>query len=243
MEPHKPRNLLWDIESTSLNATFGTILCIGYKWEGEKAPTVISILDGKKKKSSMLDDKQVVRKFAEVFESADYHSTWYGERFDLPMLRSRMIKHELAPLPPKPHLDLWKTARYKFKLHSNRLMAWEQFLGLTEHKTAIDFDAWLNAAQGNKAAVAEVLDHCTKDVQVLEGVYNRLRPWMDVVPAYGLFSGEEGVCPSCGSAATVRRGYKVAMTRMYAQFRCRDCGHWFRGCKALVTTQTRHGGM
>src|SRR5678816_4274910 len=37
--------LLWDIESTGLKGDFATILCIGYKWYGERTTKVISIMD------------------------------------------------------------------------------------------------------------------------------------------------------------------------------------------------------
>ena len=38
-----PKILFWDIESTHLCADFGVVLCIGYKFLGDKAPTIIRI--------------------------------------------------------------------------------------------------------------------------------------------------------------------------------------------------------
>jgi len=74
-----PKVLIWDIETTNLRATFGTILCIGWKWEEKPKVNIPTILDGGK---GMLDDKQLVQDFAEVFNSCDYHVTWYGEKLD-----------------------------------------------------------------------------------------------------------------------------------------------------------------
>lgn len=238
----QPKILFFDIESTGLNATFGTILCVGSKWHGEKKVAVPTILD---KKGSMLDDKALVLEFSKTWEQADYVVSWYGKRFDVPMLETKMLKHKLGPLAPKYHLDLWEAARKQFKLHSNRLAAFEQFLGTSDQKTNIDFDSWLRAAHGDKAAIEEVVDHCRKDVLVLEQVFDRLRPWLDKEPPRALFTGEKDKCPSCGSAHIERRGFKVAATRLYQQLHCSDCGRWFRSVKAIAKsdyTGSRHTG-
>lgn len=227
----KPRILLWDIETTNLTATFGVILCIGYKWRGESKPKIITILDDEHR--DMLDDKRLVKRFAEIFEQADWHVTWFGIGFDLKMLNSKLIQHGLKPLPPKPHIDLWKTARSKFKLHSNRLAVWEEFLGTSQKKTPITFEAWRRAALGDRKALRQVKEHCEIDVQVLEEVYERMKPWVDEEPRLQLVSAaSDSACPSCGDLNITKRGYKVAATRIYQQYVCRVCGKWFRSKKA-----------
>lgn len=232
----EPKILFFDIESTGLNATFGTILCIGHKWFKQKNVYVPTILDDAK---SMLDDKALVRDFADTWNEADYVVSWFGKRFDVPMIESKMLKHKLGPLAPKYHLDLWEAARKYFKLHSNRLAAFEQYLGTESSKTAIDFDSWLRAAHGDKKAIAEVVDHCRKDVMVLEEVFVRMRPWLEKEPPRALFTGEQDACPSCGGKHIEKRGYKVAATRMYKQLHCLDCGKWFRSAKAIAKSDYR----
>lgn len=233
----KPKILLFDIEATGLNAAFGTILCIGSKWHGEKQVAVPTILDANK---DMLSDKKLVADFAKRWNEADYVVSWYGKRYDEPMIQTKLLRHKLAPLSPKPHLDLWFTARYQFKLHNNRLAAWEQFLGTEHSKTPIDFESWLQAAHGNKAAIAEVVEHCRKDVLVLEEIFDKFRPWIKGQPASQLFGADSDVCPSCGSKHVQKRGYKVAATRIYQQYQCNDCGKWFRDAKALKTVPLRN---
>lgn len=233
-----PKVLVWDIESTSLNATFGTILCIGYKWLDSPEVTVRTILE--KKNKNFLDDGYLVAEFAKVFDEADYHITWYGDRFDLPMVRSKLIKYGQPPLSPKPSLDLWRPARKFFKFHSNRLAVWEQLLATPDSKTPIDFDSWLRAAHGDKEAIAEVVDHCEKDVLVLEEVYLKMRPWLDNEPVRALFTEDEGdACTTCGSLNVVKRGFHTATTRVYQRYQCKACGHWFRGTKSVYGVQFR----
>lgn len=222
-----PNILLWDIETTNLEATFGTILCIGWKWLGGERVHIHSLFDDGK---DHLDDHTLVKKFAQVFDKADIHVTWYGDRFDLPFVRSKLIKYGEPPLPPKPHLDLWKTARYRFKLHSNRLAVWQEYLECKQSKTPIRYDDWLKAAVGDKRALAAVKEHNRRDVLVLEEVFNKIRPWLEKEPARGLFYKQsiDLSCPSCGSTNIKRRGFQVAITRKYQRFQCFDCGKWMK---------------
>ena len=53
--------LIYDIETTDLNAYWGSLVCVGYKWLGDKNPTVISILDYPGE--DVIDDSKLVEAF------------------------------------------------------------------------------------------------------------------------------------------------------------------------------------
>lgn len=227
----EPRILFFDIESTNLNATFGTILCIGYKWLGNPKVHVPTILQYSK--NNFLDDKGLVQSFSEVYNSADYSCGHYAQRFDVPMIQSKLIKYGLPPLAPVPLIDTWRVVRDNLKLHSNRLATIQEFLGCKHAKTGINFDDWLQAAHGNKKALKEVVEHCRLDVLVLEEVFLKLRPLMKNEPARRLFTDTpNGSCISCGSNKIQARGYQVAKTRKFQRFQCQSCGKWQRQNKA-----------
>src|SRR5262245_60717008 len=122
----EPKILFFDIESTGLNATFGTILCIGYKWWGQPKVHVPTILDYSK--NNLLDDKGLVREFAKIYEQADFCCGHYASRFDVPMIQSKLLRYGLGPLPPVPLIDTWRVARDTFKFHNNRLATIQGFL-------------------------------------------------------------------------------------------------------------------
>lgn len=220
-----PRILSWDLESTNLNASFGTILAIGWKWLDQKKVYVPTILETNKK--GMLDDQELVRQFSNVYNEADAAVTWYGSRFDLPFVQTKLIKYGLPPLKPVPEIDLWKTAKYRLKLHSNRLATVSEYLGVEHRKTPISFDAWMRAAQGDKKALSEVKEHCRLDVLVLEEVFLKLRPLVREEPSWYLGM----VCPSCGSAHLQSRGTYPTKTRRYKRVQCQSCGTWSRSRK------------
>lgn len=226
----EPRILFFDIESTGLNATFGTILCIGWKFLGESKVYCPTILDHSK--DNLLDDKGLVRQFSEVYETADYAVGHYASRFDVPMIQSKLLKYKLSPLPPVPLIDTWRVLRDNFKLHNNRLATAQGFLNLPHSKTPLDFDAWLQASHGHKPSLRKIVEHCRLDVLVLEEAFIRLRPWIRNEPSRSLFDPSNGTCVSCGSDKLQRRGFLTARTRRYQRYQCTACGRWQRENKA-----------
>jgi uncharacterized protein YprB with RNaseH-like and TPR domain len=227
----EPKVLFWDIESTGLNATFGTILCIGYKFLGDPQVHVPTILDGRKR-GSMLDDKRLVERFAKIYNHCDYSVGHYSSRFDLPMVRSKLLKWGLPPLQPKPHIDTWWIARRELKLHSNRLAVLQDFLGCKAAKTPLKPDDWIQAAHGSKEALAYIVEHCHADVLVLEEVFLKLRPLAKEEPSRALFGPIGDGCITCGSTHVTRQGFKIAKTRRYQQWQCQACGKWMKSVHA-----------
>jgi uncharacterized protein len=228
---NEPKILFWDIESTALNATFGTILCIGYKFLNDPQVFVPTILDGRKR-GSMLDDKKLVERFAKVYNHCDYSVGHYSSRFDLPMVRTKLLKYGLPPLAPKPHIDTWWIARRELRLHSNRLAVLQDFLGCKAAKTPLKPDDWIQAAHGSKPALEYIVEHCHHDVLVLEEVFLKLRPLAKEEPNRALFTMDTDGCPGCGSHHVTKQGFRVAKTRRYQQFQCQDCGKWTRDVHA-----------
>ncbi len=223
----EPNILFFDIESTGLNATFGTILCIGYKWSHKPKVHIPTILDYSKQ--DFLDDKGLVKAFAAEYEKADFAVGHYASRFDIPMIQSKLLRYGLPPLAPVPLVDTWRVARDTFKFHSNRLATIEGFLGLPHSKTPISFDDWLQAAHGSRKALKQVVEHCRQDILVLEDAFHRMRPWMKNEPNRHLFvSGDQSACISCGSSNLQNRGYAITRTRKYQRHQCTECGKWQR---------------
>lgn len=225
----QPRILFWDIESTGLVANFGRMLCFGYKYLGDPKTHVISVTDFKKPfLHKHHNDYHVVEAAKRVLEQAGAWCTWYGSRFDVPFVQTRLLKHGLTPLPsPFPHIDGWRIARDKLKLSSNRLASVSDFLGL-EDKTPLNGEIWNNASAGDPKAIKYVVEHCRQDVVVLEQAYLKLRPLITSHPVLRkLDTDSQNPCAVCGEENTkIKRGKRVAVNKVYQQYQCRGCGHW-----------------
>ena len=220
-----PRILVWDIETTNLKASFGTMLAVAFKWYEEPKTYVKTILDYQKK--GMLDDKPLVEDFKEIYAEADYTVAHYGKRFDKKFLNTKCLKHGLGPVPDIPMIDTCQVAWDNFLMHSNRLAAWLEYLDCQHEKRAMRTDDWLHAAHGCPKAMKAVKDRAKYDVLGLEEVFRHMRPWIKNEPARGLFVDGIG-CISCGSTKLQHRGSQTTRTRRYARLHCQDCGKWQR---------------
>ena len=228
--------LQWDIEATQLDADMGFMVSFGWKMYGERWPHAISIHKTTQWANDPTNDEGLVRQAVDILSNADIWVTWYGARFDVPFVDSRLIVHALPPLPPVPHIDLWRIAKYQLKLTSNRLANVSEFLGL-EEKTPLTKRIWTRAASGHRGSLEYVAQHCRQDCEVLGQVYERLRPLAHAHPNLALLIDEptDGkpaptYCPICGAKDRMVYGReRISRVSRIQLYQCRACGGWSQG--------------
>ena len=230
--PPKPRILFYDIEATNLNADFGYILCIGYKWFGEKKAHVISINDFKQFEKKRTCDREILKAFSWIIKHADMVVYQYGCRYDEPFINTRCLIHNLPPIPRVKFLDTWKVARERLKLHSNRLATMIEAFNIKEKKTPLNGPIWIDAGAGYPKAIEYVKKHCLQDVLSLELVYMKIRALSEKYhPSVPMMMGKSYGCVYCGSEKIVKFGYAYTNKQCIQRLRCKVCGGDFRGGK------------
>lgn len=216
--------LLLDIESSNLAANFGFPLCVGYMWLNDKKAQAPSLIEYPG--SNNTDDSKLMQHMYDVMVEADQWVTWYGKKFDIPFLQSRMLKHGIGVLPPTPHVDGWEIARNKLKLNSNRLKSVENFLELEEKfgiaKTELKPEMWIRAMAGDHKAMKYIQEHAIQDVLVLKEAYLLLAPLTVRLPRVA----EYGRCAFCGGSLRDRGGIARTGKRAGVRLQCRECGKW-----------------
>jgi len=224
----KPKILLFDIEASNLSANFGFAICVGYKWLGNKKVYCPSVLDFKNSfKKDCTNDKELMLALEPVFDQADGIISWYGSRYDMPFLQTRRLMHDLQPLKIAPHIDAWRIARNHLKFTSNRLETVSRSIpAIKDHKTPLNSSSWIKGAAGHKASIHYIIEHCKKDVLVLEETFLKLKPFATNLPNFSMLSGVRQ-CPSCGSSNYTHQGIRANHRTLQAQLKCKDCGHWF----------------
>ena len=218
----------FDIETTNLNANYGYVLCVAWKHLGERSIHYVSIDQSKSFAKDPTNDADVVFRASKELAKSDIVCGWYSSRFDWPFLQSRLLTHGLPTMPPIPHVDLWRTAKYQMRLNSNRLASVAEFLGL-EEKTPIRSREWIRAMAGKRQSLKYVIDHCKQDIVVLEQAYRKMRPLMKGHPNVNLVDPKESACPVCGSDAIQRRAFMIASVTRTQRYHCQSCGAWSRG--------------
>jgi hypothetical protein len=133
-------------------------------------------------------------------------------------------------------------ARRKFKFASYKLAHVSTQLGLEGKAETGGFELWVQCMAGDPKAWKKMRDYNVQDVHQTEQVYNRLLPWIDNHPHFGLFGPRfqtEDRCQRCGSPQLMRRGYYVTNVGRYAKFRCEECKSYSRGRKRVGTVDAR----
>jgi len=172
----------FDIEASGLKANFAVMLswCIKVV---DKKTIWWDVLTGSDLASGNAD-RRIVESCIAAMEKCDRVVTQYGSRFDIPFVRTRALKWNI-PFPTYGtlyHTDVWRIARNKLCLHSNRQDAIAEAILGRNIKTRIHPDIWqkvqFGSADERKKALAYVLDHNKKDVKQLEANYLKLVPFI-----------------------------------------------------------------
>ena len=67
------------------------------------------------------------------------------------------------------------------------------------------------------------------DVKLLEGVYEKLKPWITNHPNVNILTNKQNSCPKCGSNHLQQRGYSTALVGKKPRYHCQSCGGWSSG--------------
>jgi uncharacterized protein YprB with RNaseH-like and TPR domain len=212
--------LTYDIECSDLMGDWGTLICVGYKWIGDKTPTVLSILDYPGK--DVLDDSNLVKAFYNVISEADMVITFFGKGFDQPWMNHKYLENNLPALPNFPHADLFFTAKSLVKVSRKSLDNLVTLYSLGK-KYNVSRRNWRLAKAGVPEGIREVMKHCYVDVNLTEKLYFKFRPWIRQHPRISTYDA----CAACGSKKLQRRGRALSTTKGPRQrVQCQGCGHW-----------------
>jgi len=175
----------FDLETTSLNGNFGIILCACIKpfdkeiktFRGDKYP------NWKVRRSV---DAPLCRDIWKELEKYDIWIAHNGNKFDVPFLRTRLMKAGVRMPQPKL-IDPVRLARRYLKLGYNSLEQVAAHFGFYG-KTIVHGDYWMEAAyDGDKEAMDYIVEHCIADVRLLEKVADRMNY---LVPRVGSFGSD-----------------------------------------------------
>ena len=204
------------------------LLAISWKWLGDSGSAHGKTLFDFPQEDR-LDDSGIVKKLWELLNEASIVVA-HNVRFDCGMANTYFLRQELSPPSPYKMFDTLGTARRFFHFDNNKLDNLGRFL-FGEGKTEVTYkncwDKMLNGDKKEAKRYAKLMnDYCKNDVDLLEKIYLKLRPWACNHPNMALASGHESVCPRCGRAeGFILSKYRYTGAQINAiQFQCRSCG-------------------
>lgn len=205
----------------------GRTLCWAAKWYGDHNVECWT------EQAANGGHKRMVRKAHKMMQEADIIVTYNGLKFDIPTLNNEFIKYGLDPIKPNKHIDLLRTAKAQFRLASNKLSFLAEYLKLGSKVQHKGFKLWTGCLAGNLDDWDKMIEYNIGDVELLEQVYTRLRPWVKNHPDVAVETQEEH-CASCGSSNVHRRGHRLTKTYTVVRLHCQDCRAWSDGTKRRI---------
>lgn len=173
--------------------------------------------------AKLQDDRRIVLALSKLLNKADIVVTHNGKKFDLLKINARMLVHRLSPVKPYQNIDTLEVAKRQFGFTSNKLDYLAGILGV-ETKMSTDFQLWADCVDGKQEALDYMFRYNKWDVECLEAVYLRLRPWIRNHPNLALYyESDEPICPNCGSKHLTPEGFYYTSVNKYQVFRC-ECG-------------------
>lgn len=235
--------LLFDIETApSLGFVWGKweqnvieferdwyMLSFSYKWLGDKKAKVVSLPDFKKPyKANQENDEYLSVMLWDLFDQADIIIGHNGDKFDIKKANARFLTHGFSPPSPYKTVDTLKLARKHFKFDSNKLDDLAKSLNIGRKENVGGFATWKGCMTGDKKAWKKMTSYNQQDVELLEKVYNKLKPWSNNHPNVALLDNKTNSCPICGSDKIQRRGFSITKTNKFQRIQCTSCGGWSR---------------
>lgn len=150
------------------------------------------------------DDYRIVKSLWDVLDSADIVIAHNGINFDLAYANARFAFHGLGAPSPFKVVDTLKVAKKYFRFPANSLAELCAFFGVgTKLKT--DFDLWIGCMSGDEESWHYMVDYNKQDIQSLEDVYLKLRPYDKSHPNLALYHDDVEIrCPLTGSTDVVK---------------------------------------
>ena len=170
------------------------------------------------------NDERICASMWNLLDQADITVTHNGNGFDLKRLNTRFLANKMVPPTPYQSIDTLVVAKNTFGFTSNKLDYINEYLGLPK-KVGTSFDLWRGCYYGDKESLSKMQEYNKGDVEILEDLYLRLRPYIKNHPNLNLWSSENvSVCPNCGSKNLNWNHTYYTYTGYYKGFRCLDCG-------------------
>ena len=189
------------------------------------------------------DDKELVKETLKFLDEADIVIAHNGKKFDMKKINAYAIMNDLMPPSPYRQIDTLIEARKHFAFERNTLAHLADALKCApklDHAKFKGFELWKECMAGNEEAWAEMKKYNIQDINTLEEVYIKLRPYIKAHPNVVTLSNSfEKRCTSCGSKKIHEDGYSVTNVSKFQRYKCEICGSFSRSRTNLLGKQVR----
>src|ERR1051326_5601541 len=199
------------------------IICISYKWLGEKQ--IYTLNWGLKQQ----DSSKMIEAFSKIVESADLCIGHNSDAFDIRHINTQRLLHRQPPIAWPSSEDTLKQIRKQFYLPSYRLDYVSKLL-TGSGKASMEFQDWIEVVENkSRKHLDKMIAYNRRDVKTLEEDYLILQPYLKPKIHAGMIkSNDKTACPRCGTTASISKGHVYNMSGKYRRRQCKNCKHVYK---------------
>jgi len=205
------------------------IISVSWKWEGEEE---VHNMDWGLNKQC---DKNLVKKFVKIMDSADEIIGYNSKRFDTKWVRTRAIFHNIAMRHTYNEIDVLQWVKKYCNLPGGNTLAEAcKYYDLPHKRDSGGADTWCGVVfRKEKEAMEQMLYYGDGDIISLEALFNKLEPYARPNLHYGVLRGGfKFSCPTCGSNKVFKNNtYTTAQGTISHYMRCEN-----HSCKTFRRT-------
>lgn len=201
----------------------GGLLCFAARWLGTKEVTFYSEWEHGR--------ARMLKAIHALITEADAVLTYNGDKFDLPMLMAEFATDDMEAPPPTTSIDVYKTTK-TMGFVSKKLDFVAQALGVGKKVAHEGMPLWTKVLAGDAAAQEKMKEYNIGDIDILEGVYLKIRSFIKNHPHMGFTPKRE--CGACGSPKVHVSKWRRTKAMRIQQLHCQDCGSYFDGIRQKV---------
>lgn len=201
----------------------GWLLSIAWGWLGSDTVHSMRLSAGD---AMNRDDMYLVYKLGALLAEADIVVAHNGKKFDLPLVKTRMLANGLPPPKPVKIIDTLLIAR-SLSFNSNKLDSLCHALDIGRKMKHHGIRLWIECMQGNEESLKTMEQYNRVDIDLLRELYLEIRGFDPNPPNFGLYyNDEKHHCPACGSTNLMDvDAYVYTTVNRFTAVRCMDCGH------------------
>jgi len=248
-EVHKPKILLFDIETSMIKAFVWSlwkqdiniksiiedwyVICYSARWFGETELIHDSIhLHGATDYNFKEFEFLVVQSLWALLDDADIIIAYNGKSFDRKKMNTKFLEYDLPEPSPYKVIDPMLIIKGNFAFTSNKMdFAVRYTEDYESGKHSTDITLWHKCMAGDVSSLDYMLSYCDQDIEVLEKVYLAVRHWDKNSPNLALlYDDDKPRCNGCGSDKLTKLENKSFNTTLssFSVLRCDDCGKILR---------------
>lgn len=253
-----PKVLIFDLECTpelsyhygrykvnipeAFNVRPSYLLSFSAKWLGQDEIITIGLPYYEGYDPNNHCDKKLCEDLFALLSQADILVAHNVVNFDWKVAQTRFLLNGLGIVPPTKLVDTLEIAKRNFRFPTNKLETLAKHLGVGEKMQNSGASLWVDCIAGDEEAWSEMLEYNTIDVDVLERVYLKLRPYDKKHPNVSMYFDDrkEQRCVCCGSThLTLTDKKSFTGLSEFEVYQCGDCGKHSRKRVNLLTKEER----